>query len=255
VKNILCAFVMIGLIASNGLARDDEKNSTSKTKTKEAYMGLSVEMVPSVLRSHLPDALPAGQGLLIMQVAKDSPATKAGLQANDILVSIGDQKLSSPEQLVKTVRDHKPGQTIAVSYLRGGKTSNCNVTLGENPNPMNSENPHVYRFNPDQQFEKFFEENEERNDSGWGSFDEMKLTKTDANHWKAEIAYRNKDGKKETKNFSGTRDEIKKAIQSEKDLPKEEQMHLLRALNLHPPVFEFHFPAFGFMPQEYRQQP
>jgi hypothetical protein len=63
----------------------------------------------------------------------------------------------------------------------------------------------------------------------------------DDKKWRAEIEYRTKDGKKEQKKFEGTREEIRKAIQNDKDLPANERRHLLRAMNVGQP-FEFHFP-------------
>jgi hypothetical protein len=45
--------------------------------------------------------------------------------------------------------------------------------------------------------------------------------------------------------FEGTRPAIRKDIRRHKDLPASERRHLLRALNLDTPVFEFHFPSFG----------
>ena len=45
--------------------------------------------------------LPKGQGVLVVQVTPDTPAAKAGLRPRDILVNYDDQKLYSPEQLIK----------------------------------------------------------------------------------------------------------------------------------------------------------
>ena len=152
------------------------------------------------------------------------------------------------------IRSAKVGQTLSMNILRGGKTTTSNVTLGERIKSEGSSQPQVYRFRPDDQFQDLFEEHESTNgEHGWKSFDAMKLTRTDEHHWTAEIEYRSKEGKKETRKFSGTREEIKKAIQNDKDLPQEEQHHLLRALNLHPPVFEFYFPSFGFGPPNSQQ--
>jgi hypothetical protein len=89
----------------------------------------------------------------------------------------------------------------------------------------------------------------------WDSFEALKLTRLDAHHWRAEIEYRSREGKKEHRTFEGTREEIRKDIQAEKDLPDNERTHLLRALNLHEPVFEFHFPPFDPMGPRWRDQP
>ena len=60
------------------------------------------------MQSQLAGLLPKGQGILIDRVAKDSPAAKAGLQPYDVLLSYGNQKLHSPEQLVEMVPRTNP---------------------------------------------------------------------------------------------------------------------------------------------------
>lgn len=257
-KSALCAVLLFGLCGSMVAQRADDRKPTDDRRTaKEAYLGVVVEKVPPMLRSQMPDLLPDGQGIMVMSVAKDSPAAKAGLMNHDVLLTFGEQKLNSPEQLVKLVRGQSPGQTVSLNYVRGGKQASIKVTLGENTQaPMGQENPNIFRFFPDDHFQMLFEENELRNgDKSWTSFDAMKLTRTDSNKWNAEIEYRNKEGKKETKKFSGTRQEIRKQIQEEKDLPDSEKHHLLRAMNLHPPVFEFHFPPAGSAIPESGQRP
>jgi membrane-associated protease RseP (regulator of RpoE activity) len=231
--------------------RDQPQNQQQK---KEAFLGVSVDRVPDAVRSQFPSLLPDDQGVLVTNVVKDSPASKAGIQANDVLLKIGDQKLTSPEQLVKVVRSNAPGQTVETTYVRGGKAATTKATLGENPYPMALNqpgqvvpgNPNIFRLFPDERFLRMFEENEVLNgDKKWTTFDSMKLTRSEDNKWSAEIEYRTKDGKKESKKFSGTRQELRKQIQEEKNLPDTEKHHLLRALNLQPPIFEFEIPAPG----------
>jgi membrane-associated protease RseP (regulator of RpoE activity) len=215
------------------------------TPAMQTYFGVGIEATPPVLLSQLPTILGKDRGVLVTQVAKDSPAEKAGLHANDILVSIADHKLNSPEDLVRMVQADKPGQQVAVEYVRAGKMENCKVVLGEHKMPDSSEHPLIFRVSPDSGLRKAFEELKSQDgDKVWESFDALKLTRMDNNRWRAEIEFRNKEGKKEHKSFEGTREEIRKGIQNEKDLPANEQRHLLRALNLHEPTFEFHFPSF-----------
>ena len=70
-----------------------------QTAATGAHLGVGVEAVPPVLAAQLPYTVPQGQGVLIGRVEPGSPAAAAGLQAYDILLSYGDQKLFSPDQL------------------------------------------------------------------------------------------------------------------------------------------------------------
>lgn len=209
---------------------------------KHAYLGLGVESLPEALRSQLPDQLGKGQGILVAEVAKDSPAEKAGLKPFDILLAYGEHKLYSPEQLVKLVRHDTPGQTAVIGYLRGGREASCKATLAEHELAV-TERPRIMRLAPDQHLQEMFEEFEFNKDhAAWEKLDAVKLTRLDSKRWRAEVDYRTKDDKQQHKVFEGSREEIRKAIENQKDLPDSEQTHLLRALSLHRPVLEFHFP-------------
>jgi serine protease Do len=248
-KKALLTVLVAALAGTSGFAQN-------KSSPKEAHLGIGIESVPPALYSQMPGILAKGQGVLVGHVGKDSPAAKAGLHANDILLSYGDQKLYSPEQLVKLVRGDKPGHEVALRFLHGGKTMDAKVTLGESEHANAPENSHVFRLLPDERLREVFEEFESKTDgSVWNSFDEIRLSRIDSKHWKADVQYRAVDGRKVSKSYSGTRDEIRQAIRAEKDVPANEQTQLLRALNLHEPVFEFHFPSSGLMPPGYSDRP
>src|SRR5690242_20634972 len=85
-----------------------EPEGSRKTRKQIAWLGVSTEEAPDLLTSQL--GLQAGAGLLITYVAADSPAAKAGLQKNDVLVQLEDQLLLYPAQLRKLVRMHKDGE-------------------------------------------------------------------------------------------------------------------------------------------------
>lgn len=243
----MCRMLFTLLAVSLGLCnvvRADDKTAPAK----EVYLGLKVEAVPAAMYSHLSGVLANGQGVLVDQVMKNSPAEKAGLRSNDVLLNFGDQKLTSPEQLVKLVRHEKPGKEVDVRLIRAGKTMTSKVTLGEMQAPSRQDQSRIYRFTPDEHVREMLKDLEMKTDNGsWQTFDALSLTRTDDTHWRAEIAYRDAAGKKVTRHFTGTREEIRKDILAAKDLPTNERAHLLRALNFQDPVFEFHFPA-GWRP-------
>ena len=70
-------------------------------------------------------------GVLIDDVDEDSPAAKAGLKKGDIITKVGDKKISNAGDLTTAVRSHKPGEKVAISYLRDGKEQKVNAELGK----------------------------------------------------------------------------------------------------------------------------
>ena len=100
----------------------------TKAGAKEGlyWIGVPVSPVDATLRSHL-TALPAETGLLVNDVVPNSPAAKAGLVKNDVLVTMGGKSLKSPEVLIEQVRG-SDGKPVPLDYLRVGRTFSLSIT-------------------------------------------------------------------------------------------------------------------------------
>ncbi len=82
------------------------------------------------------DAAVAGmkdiRGVLVQGFATDdSPARRAGIQAGDIIVAADGQEIDRRSSLQRIVRNHAPGETIAVDVMRYGQKKSFNVKLME----------------------------------------------------------------------------------------------------------------------------
>lgn len=93
------------------------------------YMGVVIESVPKVLRDYID--LPDGVGLIFTRIAKDSPAEKAGLLDNDIIVSFDGQIIINFNQLSTLIDLKGPGAEVPVRILRKGEEMEFTVTLEE----------------------------------------------------------------------------------------------------------------------------
>ena len=73
-------------------------------------------------------------GVVVMEVAGESAAANAGLQAGDWITAVGGQALDGPaEQLHELIGGHEPGAEVSISYQRDGEEMTAMVTLGANP--------------------------------------------------------------------------------------------------------------------------
>jgi hypothetical protein len=96
-------------------------------------LGVSVEPPPAVLAEQL--SLPRGQGLVITQVVPDSPAAKAGLHVNDVLVKLDGKAVpAQQEALVKMVGELKG--TITAIVIRHGKETTIQKLQLASPEPV-----------------------------------------------------------------------------------------------------------------------
>jgi serine protease Do len=79
------------------------------------------------------------KGALVSQVAKDSPAARAGLEAGDVVVLYDGKEVPDANRLRKLVAATAPGTRIAVGVIRNGKERTFNVTVGMLPAEATSE--------------------------------------------------------------------------------------------------------------------
>jgi len=102
---------------------------------QQGRFGVLVQSISPGIAEHL--KLPSNVGQLVTQVAADSPAAKAGIQVNDILMKIAGALVSAnTDDFTKLVASLKDNTPLEVVVLRKGQTLNVgNVKLaGESPN-------------------------------------------------------------------------------------------------------------------------
>jgi membrane-associated protease RseP (regulator of RpoE activity) len=94
-----------------------------------AWLGVGTEEAPEALSAQL--KLKGGQGLVVTYVGPDSPAAKAGLQKNDVLLELDGQMLVLPAQLRKLVQSRAEGDEVKLKILRSGQKQEVKATLGK----------------------------------------------------------------------------------------------------------------------------
>jgi putative serine protease PepD len=70
---------------------------------------------------------------LIQSVSSGTPAGQAGLQAQDAVIAVDGQVIDSSEALVANVHEHKVGDTVTVTVIRGSQKQDIQVTLAARP--------------------------------------------------------------------------------------------------------------------------
>ena len=70
----------------------------------------------------IPDFAYQGEGIKVSDVVKGSPAEKAGILANDIILKINNNRLAGLREFSQYLRKLSPGDSIKIVLNRGGKT-------------------------------------------------------------------------------------------------------------------------------------
>jgi len=106
---------------------------------ERAYLGVSTLEVTEEVAKELD--LRTGTGALVVTVARNGPAAKAGLRAasgrsgrgGDVILGIDDEPTKDPQDVADAVTAKKPGDRIEIEVLRGRNRKTVTVTLGERP--------------------------------------------------------------------------------------------------------------------------
>ncbi|MFA6980016.1 MAG: M20/M25/M40 family metallo-hydrolase [Ignavibacteriaceae bacterium] len=77
----------------------------------------------------VPDFTFSGEGVKIADLSPDSPAAKSGLQKGDVIVKLGQFKVTNLREYSEALKSFQPGNVVDVLYLRDGKELNTKIEL------------------------------------------------------------------------------------------------------------------------------
>ena len=72
------------------------------------------------------------EGIAIISVESNSPASKAGLQKGDIVVKLGEVSVGSIAEFRYELYKYEVGNKVTLTFYRDGKLQTASVTLGKN---------------------------------------------------------------------------------------------------------------------------
>jgi len=130
----------IGFALPSNEAKFVAEQILSNGKVKRGFLGVTLESVRGEFARiyHLPDS----RGAIVADVPPErdgqaTPAVKAGLQTNDVIVEFNDQPVQDSNDLIAKVAGAAVGQTVSLTFLRDvdGKLDRrtVSVTLAERP--------------------------------------------------------------------------------------------------------------------------
>ncbi len=97
------------------------------------WLGVSLqELTPQLV-----DQLKVEHGVLIVGVAEEGPAEKAGVEAGDVIIAINEEGVENSEDLIGVLLKKKEGDEVKLRTIREGEKKNIAVILenreGEGP--------------------------------------------------------------------------------------------------------------------------
>jgi S1-C subfamily serine protease len=111
-----------------------------------AYLGVTSETLTPTLARHL--GYETTRGAIVSAVRDESPASRAGLRGGDgretfngvrvtrggdVIVAIDGRQVRSADDVVREISERLPGETVAVTIVRGDDEKLVRVKLGSRP--------------------------------------------------------------------------------------------------------------------------
>jgi serine protease Do len=109
------------------------KELIGKGKVARGWLGLGLSLEPLTDDDREVLTLPTTQGVLIERVLKDSPAEKAGMQPEDVIVAVNGEPVRDSDYFRSVVADLGPNQAVTLRVIRDGREQEVQAQLGLQP--------------------------------------------------------------------------------------------------------------------------
>jgi len=127
----------IGFAIPINHAKRDIQQVKVKGKITYPFLGVRYVLINEEIRKN--NNLSVDYGALVIRgesktdlaVLPGSPADKAGIQENDIILEVNGKKINQKNDLVKIIQSYNVGDVITLKILSKGKEKFVTVTLGE----------------------------------------------------------------------------------------------------------------------------
>jgi len=103
-------------------------------KVLYGWLGVSIQDINEDLRGYF--GIKEKEGVIVVQVFKDSPSDKAGIKEGDLILSLDNRVVSSARSLIDLVTITDVGKVVGVKVLRDTKEVELKIKIGTRPEDM-----------------------------------------------------------------------------------------------------------------------
>jgi serine protease Do len=121
----------VGFAIPINMARWVADQLITKGEVKRAYLGVMIRPTEGTLAKVL--NVTPGQGAIVDRVLPESPAAKAGVQSQDVILDFNGEKVAGTKELQGIVERLDVGKTYNMTLVRDGKQMSLPVTVEAMP--------------------------------------------------------------------------------------------------------------------------
>ena len=119
----------IGFATPIQLAKSVLDQLKEKGKVTRGWLGVYIQPLTPDAAENL--GISGRRGALVSDVTSGGPAEKAGIRSGDVIVGFNGKEIRDEHELPQAVAVTKPGTTVNVRLIRGGKETTVKVTIAE----------------------------------------------------------------------------------------------------------------------------
>lgn len=113
-------FMGIGFAIPINMVNRIVKDLVSNGEFIRGWIGVSIQAINSTARNAL-DLENLNTGVIVTEVYNNQPAQLAGIRQGDVIMTVGDAFIESPNTLRNTVALLQPDSTVSITIFRNGK--------------------------------------------------------------------------------------------------------------------------------------
>jgi serine protease Do len=124
-------YMGIGFAIPINMAKSIEDQLQKYGKVTRGWLGVGIQNLDDTLAGYF--GLDKAEGVLITEVYPDTPAEKAGIEREDIVLELNGERLKDSSDLRNRIALTTPKSDATLRILRDGKTTDITVTIGALP--------------------------------------------------------------------------------------------------------------------------
>ena len=128
----------LGFAIPVNTARDVADQLVAKGKVDHPYLGIQMAAITPEFHQQLKlsgekSRITEQEGVVIMDVVANSPASRAGLQVGDVIKGIDGEAIAKPDEIQQAVQKAEVGSELPIQLKRDGKKVDLKVEVGVLP--------------------------------------------------------------------------------------------------------------------------
>jgi serine protease Do len=121
-------YMGVGLAIPSKMVQPVIDQIMDKGSVKRAYLGIVLQPIDKELCDAL--ELEKAEGILVSDIVKGSPASEAGLQQGDIILSYNDKPIKNVNKFRNDIAMMSAGSSVKLKILRNNKPQTLSIVLG-----------------------------------------------------------------------------------------------------------------------------